>query len=594
MSLAQRFLALQLALVVVTTLVVAGVMLGQSHARVAERAESVTRATTTTLVDDPSVRDAILGPDPHTPLQSLTSAVERDTDVDFITIMTPDGTRITHYDESRVGQQYLGDRSHALAGETYTATEVGKLGPSVRTIAPVRDTDGTVVGLVSSGVLLDQIAAENRSQLPGLLLIAGALLLMSSATSALMARYLHRVTGGRSPESLVRQLALNRAVLKEAREGLVLIDEEDRAVLSNARAAELLGVCVPEHTAHADGAGGAAEDSAAHFRAEGGSPERQPDTPVGTVRGRAGRGAPPGRRPPRPAAHVPAPLAEMLPHEATFEDRRCTVRGRSLVATCARASEDTRLRVLMVQDQTELSRMAGELDIVRTMAAGLQAQTHEHANRLHTVVSLLELKRYPQALEFAAATARLSVQVSEKVTRDVHDPYLAALLVGKAATARERGVQFTVVTLGEIPPLAVEPTDLVSVVGNLVDNAVEAAAQHCGGAASVGIEAETGAGNDEPPAVEVELMTSQDGAHVHVTVADNGPGIPEEERERIFERGVTSKTDTPSGHGVGLELVRRIVTAWGTDVTVHRDAGAVFTVDIPAVAPAPGNSEPAP
>ena len=213
MSLTQRFLALQLALVVVITLVVAVVMVGQTRTRVTDRAESVTRVATTTLADDPFVRSSLLSADPHARLQPVASAVERDTDVDFVTVMTPEGTRITHYDPSRVGQQYLGDRTHALAGETYTATEVGRLGPSVRTIAPVRDADGTVIGLVSSGVLLDRIATENRRELPGLLLISGSLLAMSSLISLLMARYLHRVTGGRSPESLVRQLALNRAVL---------------------------------------------------------------------------------------------------------------------------------------------------------------------------------------------------------------------------------------------------------------------------------------------------------------------------------------------------------------------------------------------
>lgn len=579
MSLAQRFLALQLALVVVITLVVAGVMVGQTRARVTDRAESVTRVATTTLVDDPFVRSSLLSADPHARLQPVASAVERDTDVDFVTVMTPDGTRITHYDPSRVGQQYLGDRSHALAGETYTATEVGRLGPSVRTIAPVRDADGTVIGLVSSGVLLDRIATENRRELPGLLLISGSLLAMSSLISLLMARYLHRVTGGRSPESLVRQLALNRAVLSEAREGLVLLDRDDRPVLANARAAHLLGVALPEDQGQVDADPAAADDdaptrevsrradgTAVPHRARRRSPRLRRRVPV-----RAPRGA--GRRSP---AAVPGPVAGLLAHESTFADRRCTVAGRTLVATCTRASEDETLRVLMVQDQTELSRMAGELDLVRTMAAGLRAQTHEHANRLHTVVSLLELERHPQALEFASASARLSVQVGDTVTRDVRDPFLAALLMGKAATARERGVEFAVLTHGEIPALAVEPTDLVSVVGNLVDNAVEAAAgvHHPG--------AEDGVGG-EPPSVEVELTTSGDGRCVHVTVSDNGPGVPEDARELIFERGVTSKHEPGVSHGVGLHVVRGIVSSWGTSIKVERDAGAVFTVDVPVL-----------
>ncbi|WP_052161014.1 hypothetical protein [Kocuria marina] len=242
MSLARRFLALQLGLVVVISLVVAGVMVWQTHTRVTEQAQAVTRVATGTLVDDPFVRDTLLSSDPHPRLQELTSALERDTAVDFITIMTPDGTRITHHDEGLVGQQYLGDRSQALRGEVHTATEVGRLGPSVRTIAPVRDRDGTIIGFVSSGVLVNRIAAESRHELPGLALIVGALLAAASVVCVLVARYLNRVTDGRSPEYLVRGLALNRAVLSRAREGLVLLDPADRPVLSNTRAGELLGV----------------------------------------------------------------------------------------------------------------------------------------------------------------------------------------------------------------------------------------------------------------------------------------------------------------------------------------------------------------
>lgn len=565
MSLARRFLALQLGLVVVISLVVAGVMVWQTHTRVTEQAQAVTRVATGTLVDDPFVRDVLLSSDPHPRLQELTSTLERDTAVDFITIMTPDGTRITHHDEGLVGQQYLGDRSQALRGEVHTATEVGRLGPSVRTIAPVRDRDGTIIGLVSSGVLVNRIAAESRHELPGLALIVGALLAAASVVCVLVARYLNRVTDGRSPESLVRGLALNRAVLSRAREGLVLLDPADRPVLSNTRAGELLGVTPGEQR------GSSPEDARFepydNARSGPGSPRRG--------RGLSGsRGI--ARRRRRPAAEpVPPAVAELLARADTFADERCTVAGRTLVASCTRVSEDSGLRVLMVQDQTELSRMSGELDTVRTMAAGLRAQTHEHANRMHTVVSLLELERYPQARDFAASTLEGSVRLGV-TAREIEDPYVAALLAGKTATAHERGVELVVVTHERVPPLAVDPSELVSVLGNLVDNAVDAVSD---------VERDERP-DDEPPTVEVELVPSRDGRFVHLTVADNGPGIRPDVRERLFDPGVTTKPATDAPRGVGLDVVRRAVEGWGTELTVSHEAGAVFSVDIPAQHPA--------
>ncbi|MFC6257769.1 histidine kinase, partial [Kocuria oceani] len=152
MSLARRFLLLQLVVVAVVTVAVSLVLFAQERQAVRERAEAVTRAVATALADDPYVLEAAGTPDPHAALQPLTDRLLEDTDLDFVTIMAPDGTRWTHPWPSSVGDPYRGDRSHALAGEVWTSTERGNLGPSVRTIAPVRDGDGTVVALVATGV----------------------------------------------------------------------------------------------------------------------------------------------------------------------------------------------------------------------------------------------------------------------------------------------------------------------------------------------------------------------------------------------------------------------------------------------------------
>ncbi|MEX5237988.1 histidine kinase, partial [Kocuria sp. CPCC 205236] len=175
----------------------------------------------------------------------LTDRLLADTDLDFVTIMAPDGTRWTHPLPSSVGEAYRGDRSHALAGETWTSTERGNLGPSVRTIAPVRDGDGTVVALVATGVLLEAVSQQALAQLPAVLLV-GLLLLAASATvAALGSRYLGRVTHGWGPEELAQVHALHDAVLNEATEGLLLVDTTGAVQVLNARARELLGVRAP-------------------------------------------------------------------------------------------------------------------------------------------------------------------------------------------------------------------------------------------------------------------------------------------------------------------------------------------------------------
>lgn len=539
-SLAKRFLALQLGLVIVISVVVALVMIQQTRSWVTMRAESVTRAATSVMAQDPFVREGLTSTNPTDRLQAYAHRVEDESDIDFVTLMTPDGIRLTHAIPEYVGHEYLGDRSHALAGETYTETETGQLGPSVRTIAPVYDTDGSIVGLVSSGVLLDQITQENRQQLPGLALIVAALLAMSSLVSYVLARYLSRATNGQAPEALVRSQALNDAVLAEAREGLVLLDDLGRPVLANARARHLLDMPT------------AADDAAPARRRRSVALRRRTE--------------------PWPAGTLPAAVLGLLDRRRVFSDQWCTVGARTLIVSCVKASQDSKLRVLIVQDHTELTRLSGELDSVRTMAAGLRAQTHEHANRMHTVVSLLELERYPQALHFAASNLSVTRDLGSTVTDSVADPYLSALLLGKTAEAHERGVDLQVLAHGDIPASSADPLEVVSVVGNLLDNAIYAAASNR---------------HREEPAVEVELAPSERAGYVHLTVADTGPGVDPAVADSLFDRGVSTKPIGGSMRGVGLHLAQQIAESWGSHLRFVNEAGAVFTVEIPVLGSSP-------
>src|SRR5207237_10852451 len=100
--------------------------------------------------------------------------------------------------------------------------------------------------------------------------------------------------------------------------------------------------------------------------------------------------------------------------------------------------------VVTLRDHTDLQALTGELDSVRGFAESLRSQAHEAANRLHTVVSLIELGRADQALEFATAELAVAQQLTDRVVGAVREPVLAALLLGKAAQANERGVELVV------------------------------------------------------------------------------------------------------------------------------------------------------
>lgn len=200
---------------------------------------------------------------------------------------------------------------------------------------------------------------------------------------------------------------------------------------------------------------------------------------------------------------------------------------------------------------------------IRTLGEALRAQTHEHGNRMHTAVALLELGRTQEAIDILTETSRESQSLVDQVTARRHgDPTVGALLLGKASQAKERGIDWRVRIDPDTPRSVLTPVDSVSVLGNLIDNAMDAAA------------------GSLDSWVEVALSPSGSGGVV-LAVADSGPGIPAELSERIFEHGFSTKPTDAQGRGVGLALVRSVVEDAGGTLDVS-GSPTTFRVTLPS------------
>ncbi|MEV7609278.1 ATP-binding protein [Microbacterium sp. NPDC089320] len=199
---------------------------------------------------------------------------------------------------------------------------------------------------------------------------------------------------------------------------------------------------------------------------------------------------------------------------------------------------------------------------LRTLGEALRAQTHEHGNRMHTAVALLELGRADEAIDILTETSRQSQSLVDQVTaRQAGDPAVGALLLGKASQAKERGIDWRLHIDPETPRSPLSPVDSVAVLGNLVDNAMDAA--------STGSERW----------VEVTLEPSTDGG-ILLAVSDSGPGIAPDIRARIFTHGFSTKPAGSSGRGVGLALVQSVVLGAGGTVDLEADP-TTFRVVLP-------------
>ncbi|WP_256104081.1 sensor histidine kinase [Streptomyces sp. ODS05-4] len=519
-SLAGQLFAMQVVLVAAVVAGCAVFAYLTDRGQAEETARRETTATATAVARSPAVVAAIRSGDPTPVLQRYAVSLTGREGVAFVTIMAPDGTRWTHPDPAQIGRPYLGHTEEARRGRTYSETYRGTLGPSVRTVVPVYDGSG-VVGLVSAGITIERISAQVRGQVTALLGMAGVALALGGAGTYVINARLRRHTHGMNAAELSRLHDYHEAALHAVREGLVMLDGQRRIALVNDGARALLGLTGRDVV-------GARVDELG----------------------------------------LPVSLTGALLSGGSRVDELHLTETRVLVvSTRPVVGGERRGTVVTLRDRTELQALSGELDSERGFTQALRSQAHEAANRLHTVVSLIELGRVAEAVDFATAELELAQALTDRVVDAVAEPVLAALLLGKAAEASERGVEFVLTEDSLIDdgvlPSTLPPRDLVTILGNLVDNALEAAAQG-GGGGRVTVTARTGAR---------ELL---------LAVADSGPGIGPGDRDAVFERGWSTRGP---GRGLGLALVRQAVRRGGGSIEVGPGTGAGegarFTVRLP-------------
>ncbi|MGW5442506.1 sensor histidine kinase [Streptomyces asiaticus] len=530
-SLAGQLFAMQVVLVaaLVAGCAVFAYVTDREQAVVAARQRATAAAVA--VADSPSVAEAARSKDPTARLQPYAEKVRRDTGVTFVTIMDTHGVRWAHPDPDQIGATYLGHIKPALRGRIFPETYTGTLGPSVRVVAPVRDdrAGGRITALVSAGITVDTISAQVRQQLLALLGVAAAALALGGLCAYVINARLRRHTHGMNAAELSRMHDYHQAALHAVREGLLMLDGQRRIALINDGGRELLGL---------------PEDSVGRYASELGLP--------------------------------PALTGALLAAEPRVDELHLTAERVVVVNTSPVSSGEQRGTVVTLRDHTELQALSGELDSLRGFAEALRSQAHEAANRLHAVVSLIELGREDEAVDFATAELELAQALTDQVVAAVAEPVLAALLLGKAAQASERGVELVLapdsrIDDGVLPP-GLPARDLVTILGNLIDNATDAAAE--------------GVGNDSAPrSARVTVTARADAGELTLRVSDTGAGLDPAAAEEVFRRGWSTKS---AGRGLGLALVQQAArrNAGTVEVTTSPDGGAEFTARLPLTAPA--------
>ncbi|MEU3977861.1 sensor histidine kinase [Streptomyces bacillaris] len=526
-----QVLLVQLAIITGVTVLVTGLFLAPLSTQLDDEAMRRALAIAQSTAADPDVAEDLRTSEPSAlgPVQSAAERIRRATGAEYVVVMDRRGVRWSHPEPDRIGEVVSTDPGDALRGQEVMEIDSGTLGRSARGKVPLRGPSGEVVGAVSVGIEYDSVRARLLGAIPGLLAYAGTALAVGALAAYLISRRLQRQTHDLAFSDISALLTEREAMLHSIREGVVALDGTGRVRLLNDEAQRLLGLG-PE--------------------AAGRPLEELLD---------AGR------------------TADVLAGRVVGEDLLAVQGGRVLLANRMETADGG--AVVTLRDRTELERLGRELDSTTGLIDALRAQDHEHANRLHTLLGLLELEMHEDAMEFVTEVVGVHRATAEQVTEKVRDPLLAALLVGKATVAAERGVALRLAPGTLLPDRVVDPRGLVTVVGNLVDNATDAAAGSAEARIEVGLRAE--------------------GRTVVLRVRDSGPGIAPEQHASIFTEGWSTKDLPAHGkRGLGLPLVRRLAERQGGSVSVAGadGGGAVFTVVLPEALAGPVEppSEPVP
>ncbi|HBV5380427.1 TPA: sensor histidine kinase [Klebsiella pneumoniae] len=456
-------------------------------------------------------------------IKALIDPMRSFSDATYITVGDASGQRLYHVNPDEIGKSMEGgDSDEALINaKSYVSVRKGSLGSSLRGKSPIQDATGKVIGIVSVGYTIEQLENWLSLQISSLLIPMAIMLLLLLFCARRFSLHIKKQMLNMEPQQLSQLLIQQSVLFESVFEGLIAIDSDYKITAINQTARRLLNLSQPEPTLI-------------------------------------------GKR-----------ISSVISQEVFFYDAPQTNKKDEIVTFNQIKVIASRMAVILnnepqgwvisFRSKDDINTLSLQLSQVQQYADNLRAVQHEHRNLISTIAGLLFLKRYNQALELIQQQSESHQKVIDFIARNFQDNHLAGLLIGKYYRAKELGLEliFDPACFVDRLPTALSHNEWISIVGNLLDNAYNASLRRPQGSK------------------QIECLINSDGQEVIIEIADQGCGIDEALRDRIFERGVTSSAS--KDHGIGLWLVRSYVEQAGGSIVVENNIpfGTIFTLYIP-------------
>lgn len=506
--------------VVIFSLLVTDILISHNVERTTEDSQAEKAKTIAHIVaNDSIVIDGLIGKADTAAIQTYTNRILKNTGVQFIVVMDMNGIRKSHPNPQKIGHHFIGgDEGPALKGEEHVSLAEGTLGISMRVFVPVFSETGEQLGAVAVGISADNVKERVKESRHIIYIGVGVGILVGIIGAILLARHIKKSLFGLEPHRIAKILEERNTMLQSVKEGIIAVDKEANVTLINNEAKRLFKKS------------GLEEDFIGK------------DVELYMPNSR---------------------IKEVLQTGEVQLNEEQNIYGITIVTNRVPLYVKGEIvgAIATFRDKTEIRKLAEELTGIRLYAEALRAQSHEFMNKMHVILGLTHMKQYEELQKYISGMVSEHQYEIGGIMKRIKSPVFAGFLLGKLSYAREKNIKLIISEDSYMPEIEDESIthELITIVGNLIDNALEAVM------------------NCEKKQVELEI---QYGDTLIITVQDTGKGIPEEEIGALFTKGYSTKGDN---RGYGLYLVKESIQRINGEIHVYSlvGQGTTITIEIP-------------
>lgn len=506
--------------VVIFSLLVTDILISHNVERTTEDSQAEKAKTIAHIVaNDSVVINGLIGKADTSAIQTYTNRILKNTGVQFIVVMDMDGIRKSHPNPQKIGHHFIGgDEGPALKGKEHVSLAEGTLGISMRVFVPIFSETGEQLGAVAVGISADNVKERVKQSRHIIYIGVGVGVLVGIIGAILLARHIKKSLFGLEPHRIAKILEERNTMLLSVKEGIIAVDKEANVTLINNEAKRLFKKS------------GLEEDFIGK------------DVEL----------------------YMPnSCIKEVLQTGEVQLNEEQNIYGITIVTNRVPLYVKGEIvgAIATFRDKTEIRKLAEELTGIRLYAEALRAQSHEFMNKMHVVLGLTHMKQYEELQKYVSSMVSEHQYEIGGVMKRIKSPVFAGFLLGKLSYAREKNIKLIISEDSYLPEIYDESIthELITIVGNLIDNALEAVI-HC-----------------KKKQVEVGIQYQN---ALTITVQDTGKGIEEDAVDALFTKGYSTKGDN---RGYGLYLVKESIQRINGEIHISSllGEGTTITIEIP-------------